>query len=404
MQAFPASRQTVSNGLIGLASLKPDKPAFGAGSTAFSPVLRSLIFGVSRLRDRKDSLMSTEAADVLAGLYRTMVRIRAFENAAEIASQGGVSAYGQSAGASARVRGPLHLSTGQEAVATGVCAHLHPADYLTSTHRGHGHTLAKGADLGRMMAELFGKATGFNGGKGGSMHIADFSVGMLGANGVVAAGLPIAVGAAHAQKIQQDLERSRGHAGGDAITVCFFGDGAINRGPFLEALNWARVYALPVLFVCEDNRWSATTASAPMIGGPGASARALSMDIAATQVDGNDVIEVFEAAAALVAQVRAGQGPRLLHALTYRVKGHVSVDPAAYRDPQELAAALLTDPIARLRQKYQALGHDVRTLDALENDATAEVQAALDAANAAPWPEASAAYTDVQTTGAGTWF
>ena len=123
-----------------------------------------------------------------------------------------------------------------------------------------------------------------------------------------------------------------------------------------------------------------------------------------TQVDGNDVIEVFEAAAALVAQVRAGQGPRLLHALTYRVKGHVSVDPAAYRDPQELAAALLTDPIARLRQKYQALGHDVRTLDALENDATAEVQAALDAANAAPWPEASAAYTDVQTTGAGTWF
>ena len=335
-----------------------------------------------------------EFAAVLAGLYRTMVRIRAFENAAEIASQGGVSAYGQSAGATARVRGPLHLSTGQEAVATGVCAHLHPADYLTSTHRGHGHTLAKGADLGRMMAELFGKATGFNGGKGGSMHIADFSVGMLGANGVVAAGLPIAVGAAHAQKLQ----------GREAITVCFFGDGAINRGPFLEALNWARVYALPVLFVCEDNRWSATTASGPMTAGPGASARAISMDISATQVDGNDVIEVYQAAATLVAQVRAGQGPRLLHALTYRVKGHVSVDPAAYRDPQELAAALLTDPIARLRQKYQALGHDITVLDALENDATAEVQAALDAAADAPWPDASAAYTDVQTTGAGTWF
>jgi TPP-dependent pyruvate/acetoin dehydrogenase alpha subunit len=323
-----------------------------------------------------------------------MVRIRAFENAAEIASQGGVSAYGQSAGTTARVRGPLHLSTGQEAVAAGVCAHLHPADYLTSTHRGHGHTLAKGADLGRMMAELFGKATGFNGGKGGSMHIADFSVGMLGANGVVAAGLPIAVGAAHAQKLQ----------GRDAITVCFFGDGAINRGPFLEALNWARVYALPVLFVCEDNRWSATTASGPMTAGPGASARAISMDIAATQVDGNDVIEVYQAAAGVVAQVRAGQGPRLLHALTYRVKGHVSVDPAAYRDPQELAAALLTDPIARLRNRFQTLGFDLALLDALENDAMAEVQAALDAAGAAPWPEASAAYTDVQTTGAGTWF
>jgi acetoin:2,6-dichlorophenolindophenol oxidoreductase subunit alpha len=339
-------------------------------------------------------LNPSETEAVLAGLYRTMVRIRAFENAAEIASQGGVSAYGQSAAGTARVRGPLHLSTGQEAVATGVCAHLHPADYLTSTHRGHGHTLAKGADLGRMMAELFGKATGFNGGKGGSMHIADFSVGMLGANGVVAAGLPIAVGAAHAQKLQNR----------DAITVCFFGDGAINRGPFLEALNWARVYALPVLFVCEDNRWSATTASGPMTAGPGASARAISMDISSTQVDGNDVTEVYHAAAALVAQVRAGQGPRLLHALTYRVKGHVSVDPAAYRDPQELAAALLTDPIARLRQQFQALGYDIGTLDALENDATAEVQVALDAADAAPWPDASAAYTDVQTTGAGTWF
>lgn len=212
----------------------------------------------------------------LASLYRTMARIRAFENAAEAASQGGVSAYGKAADGTAKVRGPLHLSTGQEAVAAGVCAHLRRDDYLTSTHRGHGHTLAKGADLGRMMAELFGKATGFNGGKGGSMHIADFSVGMLGANGVVAAGLPIAVGAAHAQKLQRR----------DAITACFFGDGAINRGPFLEALNWARVFQLPVLFVCEDNRWSATTASGPMTAGEGASVRAAALDIASERVDG----------------------------------------------------------------------------------------------------------------------
>src|SRR6478736_6358384 len=207
-------------------------------------------------------------------LYRVMVRIRAFENAAETASQGGVSAYGQQAAGAARVRGPLHLSTGQEAVPAGVCAHLRASDYLTSTHRGHGHTLAKGADLTRMMCELFGKASGFNGGKGGSMHIADFSVGMVGANGVVAAGLPIAVGAAHAQKLQKK----------EAITVCFFGDGAINRGPFLESLNWARVYRLPVLFVCEDNRWSATTASAPMTAGDGASARAAALDIESRQV------------------------------------------------------------------------------------------------------------------------
>jgi len=340
----------------------------------------------------------------LTSLYRTMVRIRAFENAAEIASQGGVSAYGQSAGGAAQVRGPLHLSTGQEAVPAGVCAHLRPDDYLTSTHRGHGHTLAKGADLARMMAELFGKATGFNGGKGGSMHIADFSVGMLGANGVVAAGLPIAVGAAHAQKLQQAQRQADGDVAGDSITVCFFGDGAINRGPFLESLNWARVYNLPVLFVCEDNRWSATTASGPMTAGAGASARALGMDIAATQVDGNDALAVHAAAAALVAQVRAGQGPLLLHALTYRVKGHVSVDPAGYRDPLELAAALLTDPIARLRETAHALAFDLRELALLDHAAATEVQAALDAASAAPWPGVEAAYTDVQTTGDGRWF
>jgi pyruvate dehydrogenase E1 component alpha subunit len=327
-------------------------------------------------------------------LYRTMVRIRAFENAAEAASQGGVSAYGQQAAGAAKVRGPLHLSTGQEAVPAGVCAHLRASDYLTSTHRGHGHTLAKGADLTRMMCELFGKATGFNGGKGGSMHIADFSVGMLGANGVVAAGLPIAVGAAHAQKL---LKKS------DDITVCFFGDGAINRGPFLEALNWARVYELPVLFVCEDNRWSATTASGPMTAGDGASARAASMDIAATQVDGNDVFAVHEAAAQLVNEVRSGGGPRLLHALTYRVKGHVSVDLAAYRDPAELAAALETDPIARTRGHLLSIGVRAATLDAIENAAGDEVDTALAIADAAPWPEASAAFTDVQTTGAGQW-
>jgi len=330
----------------------------------------------------------------LAALYRLMVRIRAFENAAEVASQGGVSAYGMAADGSARVRGPLHLSTGQEAVPAGVCAHLRRDDYLTSTHRGHGHTLAKGADLSRMMAELFGKATGFNGGKGGSMHIADFSVGMLGANGVVAAGLPIAVGAAHAQKIQ----------GRDGITACFFGDGAINRGPFLEALNWARVFALPVLFVCEDNRWSATTASGPMTAGDGAAARAESLGIPAVQVDGNDVLAVHFAAGALVEQVRDGQGPRLLHAVTYRVKGHVSVDPAAYRDRHELEAALETDPIARARHRFLALpGSAAALLDAIDAEAHAEVEAALAAADAAPWPAAEAAFTDVQTTGAGVW-
>lgn len=335
-----------------------------------------------------------QKVQILADLYRTMSRIRAFENAAEAASQGGVSAFGKAADGGAKVRGPLHLSTGQEAVAAGVCAHLQRHDYLTSTHRGHGHTLAKGADLQAMMSELFGKLGGTNGGKGGSMHIADFSVGMLGANGVVGAGLTIAVGAAHAQKLQRR----------EGITACFFGDGAINRGPFLEALNWARVYKLPVLFVCEDNRWSATTASGPMTAGAGASARALSLDIAAMQVDGNDVLAVYAAAAKLVPEVRSGGGPRLLHAITYRVKGHVSVDPAAYRKPEELQAALKTDPIARARARYLSLpGADPRQLDAIERAATEEVATALRVADAAPWPAAAAAFTDVQTTGAGQW-
>lgn len=337
-------------------------------------------------------------APTLLGLYRSMARIRAFENAAEVASQGGVSAYGKAADGSAKVRGPLHLSTGQEAVPAGVCSHLRPTDYLTSTHRGHGHTLAKGASLERMMGELFGKANGFNGGKGGSMHIADFSVGMLGANGVVAAGLPIAVGAAHAQKLQ----------GREAVTACFFGDGAINRGPFLEALNWAQVYQLPVLFVCEDNRWSATTASGPMTAGDGASARAQALGIASQQVDGNAVWAVHQAAAELLQAVRSGQGPRLLHAITYRIKGHVSVDLAAYRDPAELAAALLNDPMARARALAFEWGLDqagcaVSDFDAIEAEAEAEVQAALACADAAPEPDAASAYTDIQSTGAGTW-
>jgi len=331
-------------------------------------------------------------ADLLA-LYRTMVRIRAFEDAAEIASQGGVQAWGVDASSKpALVRGPLHLSTGQEAVATGVCAHLTPLDLLTSTHRGHGHTLAKGADSTKMMAELLGRATGYNRGKGGSMHIADFSVGMLGANGVVAAGLPIAVGAAQALKAR----------GVDAIAVSFFGDGAINRGPFLESLNWAVVYHLPVLFVCEDNRISATTDSAPMTGGEGASARAQSIGVPAVKVNGNDVEAVSTAAADLIAQIRAGQGPRLLHALTDRHKGHVSVDPGAYRDPEAVKAALARDPIALARRRLQEQGLSAQAAQ-IDAEAKAEIAAALADACAASAPEAAQAYTDIMNTGAGDW-
>ena len=324
-----------------------------------------------------------------------MARIRAFENAAEIASQGGVAAWGMAANAKpALVRGPLHLSTGQEAVAAGVCKHLSHADLLTSTHRGHGHTLAKGAAVVPMMCELFGRSTGTNKGKGGSMHIADFSVGMLGANGVVAAGIPIAVGAAHALKIRREPH----------IVACFFGDGAVNRGPFLEGLNWAKVYDLPVLFVCEDNRISATTPTGPMTAGEGATARARSMGIAGLTVDGNDVMAVHDAARQLIGEIRSAGGPRFLHALTYRFKGHVSIDPGTYRDPAEVEAALLCDPLLLARTTLLAQGVTAGDVDAIDAAAQAEIAAALAAAEAAPWPTSEAAYEDIMSTaGAGPW-
>jgi pyruvate dehydrogenase E1 component alpha subunit len=291
------------------------------------------------------------------------------------------------------VRGPLHVSIGQEAVAAGVCAHLVREDMLTSSHRGHGHTLAKGADMRRMMAELFGRRDGFNGGKGGSMHIADFSVGMLGANGVVAAGLPIACGAAQALKLQRKPN----------IVACFFGDGAANRGPFLEALNWACVYRLPVLFVCEDNRWSATSNTRELTGGPGIVARSQALGVPATSVDGNDVLAVAELAQRLVSEVRGGQGPRLLHAATWRVRGHLSADKQGYRDPGDIAAAAATDPVAQARKRLLESGMAEAELAQLDAGVEREVKDAIAFAEASPAPQAAEAFGDVQTVGAGTW-
>ena len=331
--------------------------------------------------------------DELLRLYGVMARIRAFEQAAEVASAGGVRVLGAALSAGAKVRGPLHLSIGQEAVSAGVCAHLQREDLLTSTHRGHGHTLAKGGNVNRMMAELFGRADGSNLGKGGAMHIADFSVGMLGANGVVAAGMPIACGAAHALKLQRSPQ----------IVACFFGDGAINRGPFLESLNWSAVYRLPVLFICEDNRYSATTPSGPMTAGAGAAERSRAIGVPAVSVDGNDVVAVWQAAAELVEQVRSQGEPRMLHARTWRVKGHVSVDTQGYRDPAELAAAIAADPIRRARERLLADGVDVARIDALDRAAADEIAAAVAFADASPVPAIAQAYTDVQTIGEGAW-
>src|SRR5690606_840410 len=216
--------------------------------------------------------------------YHLMQRIRSFEELAVDAQKEGL------------VLGAIHPSIGQEAVAVGVCAQLREDDLLLSTHRDHGHTLAKGADPLAMMRELCGCQGCSCVGKGGSMHIADFEVGMLGANGVVSANIPIAAGAAHAIKLRDE----------DRIVACFFGDGAINRGPFLEGLNWAKVFNLPVLFICEDNAFSATTRTSSMTAGAGAAARARSLDIPAEEVDGNDLLEVEAVAKQAVESIRAG--------------------------------------------------------------------------------------------------
>ena len=310
--------------------------------------------------------------------YRNMWRVRAFEEAALAALEDGL------------VPGPLHPSIGQEACASGVCANLERDDLLLSTHRGHGHTLVKGADPQAMMRELLGRAGGCCAGKGGSMHIADFGVGMLGANGVVGANIEIAAGAAHAVKL----------LGGTRIVTCIFGDGAVNRGPFLEGLNWARIFDLPVLFVCEDNAFAATTRTGAVTGGAGPGARAESLGIPSIEVDGNDVQAIDETVRELVHAIRGGGGPRFLHAKTYRLTGHTATDPDAYRASGEVEAQWKLDPLARCGATLEAAGVAAEALDAIRDSAVKEMKAVLEEAKAAPWPDASLAFTDVQDIGA----
>lgn len=307
-----------------------------------------------------------------------MERIRAFEEAARHAAV-----------KEGLVLGAIHLSIGQEAVAAGICGALRRDDYITSTHRGHGHTLAKGADAVAMMKELLGREGGCCGGKGGSMHIADFGVGMLGANGVVAANITIAAGAAHGVKL----------LGRDQVTVCFFGDGAANRGPFLEGLNWAGVFVLPILFVCEDNRYSASTLTADMTSGDVAD-RARSLGLPVTEADGNDVEELAEVSRAIVARIRESGRPEFLLARTYRQGGHTYFDPAKYRPEGEADHMRATnDPIDRQRELLAQAGIGMAELDALRDAALTEMEAALDAARAAPWPSDGSVFDDVQDIG-----
>jgi pyruvate dehydrogenase E1 component alpha subunit len=239
------------------------------------------------------------------------------------------------------ISGLIHLGMGEEAVAVGVCAAIKPNDKMTSTHRAHGHFLAKGGDPKAFMAELYGKQTGCCRGKGGSMHLFDLDCGFLGANGVVGAGLPIAVGAALGQRI----------LGEDFVTICFFGDGANNQGTFHESLNLATVWNLPVVFVCENNEYGISQSIHAQQKVPHVSDRAASYLLAASIVDGNDVLEVYTASSAAVAAARSGRGPTLLECKTYRTSGHYEGDDQSYRPKEEVDEWKAKDPIRRFERQ-----------------------------------------------------
>ena len=246
--------------------------------------------------------------------YRTMVTIRQFETmAGELFADG-------------KIPGFIHLSIGQEASAVGVCSCLRNDDYLTTTHRGHGHMIAKGADLKKMAAELFGKKTGYCKGKGGSMHIADFALGILGANGVVAGGLPIIAGAGFSIKMRKT----------DQVAVCFFGDGASNRGPVHEVMNLAAIWDLPIIFVIENNQFASTTSQQDSCSVDDICIRAAGYNMPGITVDGNDVLRVREVTLQAVERTRKGEGPSLIENKTYRIKGHFEGDPQKYRTEAEI--------------------------------------------------------------------
>ena len=333
---------------------------------------------LSRLVAAMTTALPPSDLALLRELYQRMKTIRVFEDTCVEAHKAG------------EIPGYIHSSAGQEAVSVGVCSVLRADDRLTSTHRGHGHGLAKGSDLDGMMAELYGREAGLCGGKGGSMHVADFSVGMLGANGIVAGGIPIACGAAQGLRL----------LGSDAIVACFFGDGAVNRGPFLEGMNWAAIYKLPVLFVCEDNTFSAFTYSSTTTAGAGPLARAQSCGVEGERVDGNDVLAVRAAAARLAAEARGGGGPRFLWAKTYRFSGHVSVDPGAYRAAGELEAAQQRDPLLTARAHLKEAGAAGGEIDRLDAEVTQRVHRAQERARSLPFPPLEAAFADVQSLGA----
>jgi pyruvate dehydrogenase E1 component alpha subunit len=315
----------------------------------------------------------------LLAMYRTMQTIRQFEERVRDLFKEG------------KIPGFVHVSIGEEATPTGVCAALTERDYITSTHRGHGHLIAKGGGLKPMMAEIFGKRTGYCKGKGGSMHIADFSIGILGANGIVGAGLPIATGAALAAKIR----------GSGEVAVCFFGDGASNEGTFHESLNIASVWKLPVIFVCENNLYGEFTPGKDVTSVKDIADRARGHDMPGLIVNGNDVIEVYETAVQAVERARGGEGPTLLECKTYRWEGHVVGEEAflgkrAYRSQEEIAGWKRRCPLATFENRFLSRGVVTQAeLDTIKAEVARAVDEAVAFAMDSPFPEPEEALQDM---------
>ncbi len=320
--------------------------------------------------------MSILPPDKLRRMLRQMLTIRRFE---ERASEGFLAGD---------IYGVVHAYIGEEAVAVGVCEALREGDQIISTHRGHGHCIAKGADLNRMMAELYGRQDGYCKGKGGSMHIADFGIGMLGANGIVAGGISIITGAGLAAQMD----------GAGGVAVGFFGDGASNAGPFHESINIAAAWKLPMVYVCENNLWAVNTRATDSVATPDVAARAAGYGIPGVIVDGNDVEAVHAAAETAVARARAGEGPTLIEAKTYRHRRHTErADQPDARPADEIKAWMARDPIDLLvrRLKDQQGQLDDDELAGIEQEVMASIHAAVAFAEASPFPTLESALDDV---------
>jgi pyruvate dehydrogenase E1 component alpha subunit len=284
-----------------------------------------------------------------------------------------------------KIRGSFHPCVGQEATAVGGCWALRQDDYMTCTYRGHGQAIAKGLSVRAAMAEMLGKATGCSKGKGGSMHFTDPSVGLLGANAIVAAGVPHAAGAALAAQLQKK----------DTVALAFFGEGAVNQGVFLETLNLAVIWKLPLILVCENNLYSEMTPSHETTSVVETHKRASGFGLGSIRIDGNDVEAVYNAVVQAAARARAGGGPTYIEAMTYRLWGHMMGDPEVYRTKEEVGKARENEPILRLGRRLLGLGCEAADLSRLEAEAEAILTDALQFAESSPLPEPADAFTDV---------